>query len=70
MHMSSSICCLRRSSVVALHCSACGESCVDPELGEIVNGTKIGREGDELIVCDLTGTGAQDAAIGQVHTHR
>jgi hypothetical protein len=25
-----------------------------------------GREGDEIIVCDLTGTGAQDAAIGQV----
>jgi ornithine cyclodeaminase/alanine dehydrogenase-like protein (mu-crystallin family) len=35
------------------------------ELGEIVNG-KPGREGDELIVVDLTGTGAQDAAIGQV----
>ena len=28
--------------------------------------SKIGREGNELIVCDLTGTGAQDAAIGQV----
>jgi ornithine cyclodeaminase/alanine dehydrogenase-like protein (mu-crystallin family) len=36
------------------------------ELGEIVNGTKPGRVGDELIVVDLTGTGAQDAAIGQV----
>lgn len=36
------------------------------ELGEIVNGDKPGREGDELIVVDLTGTGAQDAAIGQV----
>ena len=35
------------------------------ELGELVNG-KAGREGDELIVVDLTGTGAQDAAIGQV----
>eukprot|EP00980_Cylindrotheca_fusiformis_P021732 scaffold8569_cov139-Cylindrotheca_fusiformis.AAC.2 len=35
------------------------------ELGELVNG-KVGREGDELIVVDLTGTGAQDAAIGQV----
>lgn len=35
------------------------------ELGELVNG-KPGRTGDELIVCDLTGTGAQDAAIGQV----
>merc|ERR1712238_451506 len=37
------------------------------ELGELVNGTKAGRENDhELIVVDLTGTGAQDAAIGQV----
>jgi len=37
------------------------------ELGELVNGTKIGRENnEELIVVDLTGTGAQDAAIGQV----
>jgi ornithine cyclodeaminase/alanine dehydrogenase-like protein (mu-crystallin family) len=36
------------------------------ELGEIVNGTKKGREGNEVIVVDLTGTGAQDAAIGQV----
>ena len=35
------------------------------ELGDLVNG-KPGREGDELIVVDLTGTGAQDAAIGQV----
>lgn len=35
------------------------------QLGELVNG-KPGREGDELIVVDLTGTGAQDAAIGQV----
>jgi ornithine cyclodeaminase/alanine dehydrogenase-like protein (mu-crystallin family) len=35
------------------------------ELGEIING-KPGRVGDELIVVDLTGTGAQDAAIGQV----
>jgi len=39
---------------------------VHAELGDIVNGTKPGREGDEIIVCDLTGTGAQDAAIGQV----
>lgn len=39
------------------------------ELGELVNGTKLGRENDEeLIVVDLTGTGAQDAAIGQVRT--
>lgn len=42
------------------------EDDVHAELGEIVNGDKPGREGNELIVVDLTGTGAQDAAIGQV----
>lgn len=35
------------------------------ELGEIVSGKKPGREGSELIVCDLTGVGAQDAAIAE-----
>jgi ornithine cyclodeaminase/alanine dehydrogenase-like protein (mu-crystallin family) len=42
------------------------ETDVHAEIGEIVNGTKSGRVGDELIVVDLTGTGAQDAAIGQI----
>ena len=42
------------------------EDDVYAELGDIVNGVKPGREGDEIIVVDLTGTGAQDAAIGQV----
>lgn len=42
------------------------EDDVHAELGEIVNGDKVGREGNEIIVVDLTGTGAQDAAIGQV----
>lgn len=42
------------------------EADVYAELGEVVNGEKKGREGDELIVVDLTGTGAQDAAIGQL----
>jgi len=42
------------------------EEDVYAEIGEVVNGSKPGREGDELIVVDLTGTGAQDAAIGQV----
>jgi ornithine cyclodeaminase/alanine dehydrogenase-like protein (mu-crystallin family) len=41
------------------------EDDVYAELGDLVNG-KPGRESDELIVVDLTGTGAQDAAIGQV----
>lgn len=42
------------------------EDDVHAELGEVVNGDKPGREGNEIIVVDLTGTGAQDAAIGQV----
>lgn len=42
------------------------ENDVYAELGEIVNGDKPGRVGNETIVVDLTGTGAQDAAIGQV----
>jgi ornithine cyclodeaminase len=36
------------------------------ELGDIVVGSKPGREADELIVCDLTGVGAQDAAIAEL----
>ena len=39
---------------------------VHGELGEVLLGRKAGRVGDELIVVDLTGTGAQDAAVGQV----
>ena len=33
------------------------------ELGEVLLGTRSGREDEELIVCDLTGVGAQDAAM-------
>ena len=40
------------------------ESQVHAELGQVVSGKVRGRQGKELIVCDLTGTGAQDAAIG------
>jgi ornithine cyclodeaminase len=36
------------------------------ELGHIVAGDLPGRVGDETIVCDLTGVGAQDAAIAEV----
>ena len=50
----------------ALAAGAMTEGDVHAELGEVINGSKSGREGDELIVCDLTGTGAQDAAIGGV----
>jgi ornithine cyclodeaminase len=40
---------------------------VHAELGEILVGTRPGRErDDETIVCDLTGVGAQDAAIAEV----
>eukprot|EP00640_Fibrocapsa_japonica_P002118 CAMPEP_0113944282 /NCGR_PEP_ID=MMETSP1339-20121228/32606_1 /TAXON_ID=94617 /ORGANISM="Fibrocapsa japonica" /LENGTH=351 /DNA_ID=CAMNT_0000949433 /DNA_START=93 /DNA_END=1148 /DNA_ORIENTATION=+ /assembly_acc=CAM_ASM_000762 len=42
------------------------EDDVFAEIGDVVLGNKPGREGDELILVDLTGTGAQDAAIGQV----
>lgn len=38
---------------------------VHATLGEVVAGSRPGREGDELIVCDLTGVGAQDAAIAE-----
>jgi ornithine cyclodeaminase len=35
-----------------------------PELGEIINGKKPGRSSkDDITICDLTGTGAQDTAI-------
>jgi ectoine utilization protein EutC len=34
------------------------------ELGEVITGTRPGREGpDQVTVCDLTGTGVQDTAI-------
>jgi ornithine cyclodeaminase len=33
------------------------------ELGDVLAGLRPGREGEELIVCDLTGVGAQDAAM-------
>jgi ornithine cyclodeaminase len=39
---------------------------IHAELGEVLLGERPGREGDELIVCDLTGVGAQDAAMAGV----
>jgi ornithine cyclodeaminase/alanine dehydrogenase-like protein (mu-crystallin family) len=36
------------------------------ELGEILQGSRPGREGHEMVVCDLTGVGAQDAALAGV----
>ena len=46
------------------------EQQVYAELGDVWVGKKPGREGDELIVCDLTGVGAQDAAIAEVAWNR
>jgi ornithine cyclodeaminase len=48
------------------HAVAAGEMAPEEiyaELGQVASGEKAGREGDELIVCDLTGVGAQDAAM-------
>jgi len=39
---------------------------IHAELGKVVTGERSGREGDELIVCDLTGVGALDAAIAEI----
>jgi ornithine cyclodeaminase len=50
----------------ALEAGRITEKDVYGELGDIVLGRLPGREGDELIVCDLTGVGAQDAAIAEV----
>jgi ornithine cyclodeaminase len=41
------------------------EEDVHAELGDVVVGRKPGREAEELIVCDLTGVGVQDAAIAE-----
>ena len=46
------------------HASAAASAVV--ELGDILIGKEKGREANELIVCDLTGCGAQDAAIADV----
>jgi ornithine cyclodeaminase/alanine dehydrogenase-like protein (mu-crystallin family) len=43
---------------------------VHAELGQVLLGTRPGREGEETIVCDLTGVGAQDAAIAEVAFRR
>lgn len=50
----------------ALEAGVMAEARVHAELGEVLVGERIGREGDELIVCDLTGVGAQDAAIAEM----
>jgi len=42
------------------------EQDVYAELGDVLTGKRPGREDDELIVCDLTGVGVQDAAIAEL----
>jgi ornithine cyclodeaminase len=38
-----------------------------PELGEVIAGRSRGRIGDDdITICDLTGTGAQDTAIANL----
>ncbi len=49
----------------AIEEGALSSDSVHAELGQIVIGAKPGREADELIICDLTGVGAQDAAIAE-----
>ena len=43
---------------------------VHGELGKVLTGHRPGREADEIIVCDLTGLGAQDAAIAEAAWQR
>ncbi len=50
---------------------AVAEGALDPaaihaELGAVLIGQTPGREGVEMIICDLTGVGAQDAAIAEI----
>jgi len=50
----------------AVRAGALRPSDIHAELGEILQGQRSGREAGELIVCDLTGVGAQDAAMAGV----
>jgi len=50
----------------AIEAGLMSEEDVYAELGDVLIGKKPGREGDELIVCDLTGVGVQDAAIAEL----
>jgi ornithine cyclodeaminase len=50
----------------AIEAGLMGEEEVYAELGDVLIGKKPGRQGDELIVCDLTGVGVQDAAIADL----
>jgi len=49
----------------AVEAGALGPGEVHAELGQVLVGERPGREGEELIVCDLTGVGVQDAGIAE-----
>ncbi len=58
--------CLRLGEIHhAIRAGALDLTAIHAELGKIVTGESPGREADELIVCDLTGVGALDAAIAE-----
>ncbi len=51
----------------AIQSGVFGKEVVHPEIGQIISGDRSGRtSSDQLIVCDLTGTGVQDTAIATV----
>ncbi|MDH3713024.1 MAG: cyclodeaminase [Gammaproteobacteria bacterium] len=55
----------------AIVAGVCGADDTYPELGEVVAGNHDGRcSTDEITVCDLTGTGAQDTAIATLARQR
>jgi len=58
--------CMKSDVDLALEAGVLQEEDVYGELGDIVVGRLPGRERDELIVCDLTGIGAQDAALAEI----
>lgn len=56
--------CETSGELEAAHAAGLMQDATPPELGEIVAGTKPGRQAPEdITICDLTGTGAQDTAI-------
>ncbi|MGN6807145.1 MAG: ornithine cyclodeaminase family protein, partial [Trinickia sp.] len=55
----------------AIESGVCERDAVFPELGAIVAGRAAGRaSADDVTICDLTGTGAQDTAIAALALER
>ena len=43
------------------------DNVLDPELGQVISQQRPGRDNtDEIMLCDLTGTGIQDTAIASL----